>query len=169
VDGRVYLLRGEPVVVAAVAASIKGTPRNVLLKLPGGGKTVRPFRGLRKPPFGVGRLGPHENIEIELMLAGKKECALLTLEQANWAKAVICEMGWPWEADRPFLLGDVAVATSQAALDRLLRAVANHVSPSRRDVWEPTLELGRVLGYTEADVQAFKLWTRWPKRRAPAA
>lgn len=49
--GRTYLLRGVPVIVLArwAPGSPKGTPRNVLLLLPDGSKTVRPFRGLRRP------------------------------------------------------------------------------------------------------------------------
>lgn len=46
--GRTYLLKGQPVTVLARWAGTH-CPRNVLLKLPDGSKTVRPFRGLRKP------------------------------------------------------------------------------------------------------------------------
>lgn len=47
--GLTYLLRGEPV---TVLAKWRGNhcPRNVLLRLPNGTLTVRPFRGLRVPP-----------------------------------------------------------------------------------------------------------------------
>lgn len=45
--GRTYLLRGERVTVLARWAGTH-CPRNVLLELRDGSKTVRPFRGLRK-------------------------------------------------------------------------------------------------------------------------
>jgi acetyl esterase len=48
--GRVYLLRGAPVMVLARASWQKGTPRNVLILLADGSQTVRPFRGLRGLP-----------------------------------------------------------------------------------------------------------------------
>lgn len=58
--GTTYLLAGVPVKVlarwraAAPQAVTTGmtsvTPRNVLLELPDGSRTVRPFRGLRKLP-----------------------------------------------------------------------------------------------------------------------
>ena len=44
--GKTYLLRGAPVKVI-VQWSGKG-PRNVLIELGDGSRTVRPFRGLRK-------------------------------------------------------------------------------------------------------------------------
>lgn len=49
--GKTYLLRGVPVVVLARWAknAPKGVPRNVLVKLPNGRFSVRPFRGLRLP------------------------------------------------------------------------------------------------------------------------
>lgn len=60
--GRTYLLRGERVTVlarwrnptdappgeAVVHGRVSCTPRNVLLKLPDGRISVRPFRGLRR-------------------------------------------------------------------------------------------------------------------------
>jgi hypothetical protein len=65
VIGRTYLLRGVPVIVRAkwrdpqpgdpppihirTVGRPSGVPRNVLLELPDGSLTVRPFRGLRKP------------------------------------------------------------------------------------------------------------------------
>lgn len=45
--GSTYLLRGQTVVVLARWRG-NGCPKNVLLQLPDGSKTVRPFRGLRK-------------------------------------------------------------------------------------------------------------------------
>lgn len=58
--GRMYLLRGEPVEVlarwrnaprhAVTYGVVSVTPPNVLLKLPNGQLTVRPFRGLRRLP-----------------------------------------------------------------------------------------------------------------------
>lgn len=47
--GRIYLLRGVPVVVLARWQGSR-CPRNVLIQFPDGSRTVRPFRGLRKPP-----------------------------------------------------------------------------------------------------------------------
>lgn len=45
--GRVYLERGQPVVVLV---GWRGNgPRNVLIQRADGTRTVRPFRGLRKP------------------------------------------------------------------------------------------------------------------------
>jgi hypothetical protein len=73
VIGRAYLLRGEPVVVlarwetalavrlpdsvrlyrdddlAAESFDTRAAPRNVLVEFADGTRTVRPFRGLRKP------------------------------------------------------------------------------------------------------------------------
>jgi hypothetical protein len=50
VIGRVYLLRGERVVVRERwrKGAPRGVPRNVLVELPDGTLTVRPFRGLRR-------------------------------------------------------------------------------------------------------------------------
>ena len=47
--GRTYLERGHPVVVLVQWGS-GGGPRNVLIRRGDGSLTVRPFRGLRKPP-----------------------------------------------------------------------------------------------------------------------
>lgn len=46
--GRTYWLGAVPVVVRARWNGPKGSPRNVLLELPDGSLTVRPFRGLRR-------------------------------------------------------------------------------------------------------------------------
>lgn len=46
--GRTYLLKGQPVVVLARWRG-KTCPRNVLIQIADGSKTVRPFRGLRVP------------------------------------------------------------------------------------------------------------------------
>jgi acetyl esterase len=55
VIGKVYLERGEPVTVL-VRWNGKG-PRNVLIQRQDGEKVVRPFRGLRKFPKGLGEAG----------------------------------------------------------------------------------------------------------------
>ncbi|MFA5053024.1 MAG: hypothetical protein WC565_03130 [Parcubacteria group bacterium] len=46
--GKTYLLKGERVKIIRQWAG-EG-PRNVLIELPDGSQTVRPFRGLRRPP-----------------------------------------------------------------------------------------------------------------------
>ncbi len=46
--GRIYLERGQPVVILIQWAS-GGGPRNVLIRRGDGTQVVRPFRGLRKP------------------------------------------------------------------------------------------------------------------------
>ena len=68
--GKVYLLRGEPVMVLARAEWLKGTPRNVLILLADGTQTIRPFRGLRIP------LAPSPD-------AGKRSTTALTMEAAS--------------------------------------------------------------------------------------
>lgn len=49
--GKTYLLRGVPVVVIVRwrDGAPAGVPRNVLIELPDGSRSVRPFRGLRLP------------------------------------------------------------------------------------------------------------------------
>jgi acetyl esterase len=47
--GKTYLERGEPVVVL-IKWGAGGGPRNVLIERADGSRTVRPFRGLRRPP-----------------------------------------------------------------------------------------------------------------------
>lgn len=47
--GRTYLERGQPVVVT-VQWGPGGGPRNVRIRRADGTHTVRPFRGLRRPP-----------------------------------------------------------------------------------------------------------------------
>ena len=47
--GRRYLERGKPAVVL-IQWGPGGGPRNVLIRRADGSRTVRPFRGLRKPP-----------------------------------------------------------------------------------------------------------------------
>ena len=55
--GRTYLLGGAPVVViTAYGAGAK--MRNVQIRLPDGTTTIRPFRGLRRPPSPPGRTEP---------------------------------------------------------------------------------------------------------------
>jgi acetyl esterase len=49
VTGRTYLERGRPVTVL-IRWGAGGGPRNVLIRRANGQLTVRPFRGLRKPP-----------------------------------------------------------------------------------------------------------------------
>jgi acetyl esterase len=51
IAGRTYLERGKPVVIVTQWSG-KG-PRNVAIRREDGSITVRPFRGLRKPPEAV--------------------------------------------------------------------------------------------------------------------
>ena len=48
--GRTYLERGQPVTVLTRWRPGSGGPRNVLIQRADGTRTVRPFRGLRRPP-----------------------------------------------------------------------------------------------------------------------
>jgi acetyl esterase len=49
IAGRTYLERGKPVLVI-FGWGPGGGPRNVWIRRADGTETVRPFRGLRKPP-----------------------------------------------------------------------------------------------------------------------
>jgi hypothetical protein len=48
--GRTYLERSRPVVVLICGSWARGSgPRNVIIERPDGSRTIRPFRGLRRP------------------------------------------------------------------------------------------------------------------------
>jgi hypothetical protein len=55
--GCTHLERGQPVTILTRWGP-GGGPRNVLIQRQDGSKTVRPFRGLRRPPDYVSKLGP---------------------------------------------------------------------------------------------------------------
>ena len=94
--GRAYIERGRPVIVLARWAG--PGPRNVLIRRADGSRTVRPFRGLRRP-----------RTEAEIL------AALVAIWSASgWRRLEACRTpaglgGYCAPADsRPVLTGDVA-------------------------------------------------------------
>lgn len=96
-------------------------------------------------PIGVGRISPHLDRELKLLLAGEKPAALLTRNEARRAAAA----GLPTARGR---MGWMA-GRNEDALERLTRAVSDYANGTVPQY----VALGLALGYTPADIVAFSI------------
>jgi hypothetical protein len=96
--------------------------------------------------FGPGRIGPDNGLELKLLLAGSKPAALLHDEEAEQARSsgLLVE---PVQPGHEVGLDRWFAARTREALERLKHALAEGDCAA----------LGYALGYTRADVAAFRL------------
>ena len=126
-------------------------------------------------------IGPHEGRELELMLAGKKPLAM-------FSDIVPSSYQWPDEQFEPYVASGALVKKEFltetpdgrhkvrylffALPDEVWRIEEAYVLSCKHfDAWcqeaeEACIRLGRLLGYQEADIHAFALWSGQIKIRA---
>lgn len=115
---------------------------------------------------GAGLIGPHEYREMNLMLAGKKPCAMPSINSANkdiWMKAAK-ENGWTVRRVK-FAVGAMgylfALPGEEYRLDQIQR-VYDRVRATGRMTDADHIRMGLLLGYSKAAIMKF---LGNPKRR----
>lgn len=123
------------------------------------------------------QIGPHEGRELELMLAGKKPLAMFS---------DILESKYPWpdsEFEPHVASGALvkrellrktqdgrytfrhlyyALATEEWRIDKAHALSLKHYDVPCPEAAQDCVELGRLLGYSEAEIQCFIDWARFP-------
>jgi hypothetical protein len=123
----------------------------------------------------AGKIGPHEEKELELMLANKKIIAWFQ----DWVPFEDFEpyvqsgkiiMAQRQEHDWPFPYTYYALAEHPDIIDRFHATLVRARQSYGEEFVEAEREIGRLLGYSEADIEVWvkRIYERFPRSRMSA-